>query len=81
MKQLKVYWGKDKITIVEPSGKIHQSDKNTVDGKNLIDLMFMKKYVGQVIDLYMTDRGTVPINTVLTKVDIQDCGVHYFEVT
>ncbi len=79
MNKLKVYWVTNKVHIVEPSGKIHQSDKNTIDGKNIIDLMFMKKYVGQKIEMY-TDIPSVQGVKTLTKVDIQECGVHYFEV-
>ncbi len=81
MKQLKIYWGDDDIKIVEPSGKIHQSDKNNlIGGKNLLDLMFMKKYIGQVIELHKTYQGPIPINCTLTKVGIQECGTHFFEV-
>ncbi len=79
MNKLKIYWGNDDIKIVEPSGKIHQSDLNTVDGRNLIDLMFMKKYVGKEIEMYTNIPATQGIKT-LTKVGIQDCGTHYFEI-
>lgn len=80
MNKLKIYWETDKISIAEPSGKIHHSDINLVDGVNLIDLMFLKKYIGQEVEMYMTNRGPVPEITRLTDVGIQSCGVHYFEV-
>ncbi len=79
MNKLKIYWGNNDIKIVEPSGKIHQSDLNTVDGKNLIDLMFLKKYVGKEIEIYINNPSIRGIKK-LKKVDVQDCGVYYFEV-
>jgi len=79
MNKLKIYWESNNIAIVEPSGKIHHSNRNLYDGINLLDLSFMKKYIGQLVEIYMKERGTPVIKT-LTSVGVQDCGVHYFEV-
>jgi hypothetical protein len=77
---LKIYWGTNNIKIVEPSGKIHQSDINNMIGKNLLDLMFLKKYIGQKIEIHMDHASSMPPVATLTTVGINECGVHYFEV-
>lgn len=84
--KLKIYWhngtgdsNKCSIIIVEPSGKIHNSITTNDSKINLIDVMFMKKYVGQDIDLYLSDRG-VPTTRKLTRVWINENNIHSFEV-
>ena len=81
--RLKIYWDSPKIVMVEPSGKIHTSDLLTIDGINIMDLMFMKKYIGQEVELYMDSKdrkGRLPTVRKLTKVFVNENGIHTFEV-
>lgn len=80
MNKLKIYWESNNIKIVEPSGKIHNSDMNKPDGVNLIEFTFMKKYIGHPIELYSDLRSEVPKQPTLATVDIMDDNTHYFEV-
>ena len=80
MNKLKIYWGNNDIKIVEPSGKIHQSDKNNlVDGINLMDFMFLRKYIGQQIIFHWSERG-ITEEKQLCNVSVSLCGAHQFEL-
>ncbi len=80
MNKLKICWGHNDIKIIEPSGKIHHSDKNNlIDGINLLDLMFLKKYQGQRVILYWSERGYAEEKE-LTNVSVSEHGAHQFEL-
>ncbi len=81
--RLKIYWHKqtkNSIIIVEPSGKIHNSGPSDENG-NMIDLQFMKKYIGQEVEFYNEDRNwQLPTITILEKVNIDENGIHGFVI-
>jgi hypothetical protein len=79
MEKLKIYYDKNTsrgLTIIEPSGKIHSSE--TVEmGKNMLDMNFLKKYIGKEVELYVPKH---PLSSfpVLESFEIDENNIHCF---
>ena len=61
---------------MEPSGKIHTADLDTIDGVNIMNLWFMKQYMGQRIQLTLNENTQY---VMLINVDVDENGVWFFE--
>ena len=78
-KMLEIYVAHGKMTIVEPSGKVHTSKLNTKEYENYLDLTVLNKYLDKDINIIHPD-GT-KIKRKLSRVGIDNDGVHFFVVS